>query len=198
MVSMAGQRLVYTVVLKVLILCPIPKVRCGQTIKDLMPQADDDTPRYVQLARNLASAIQAGAWKPNEALPAERELCEQLNVSRVTLRQALDAVAEQTHLAAPGCRHLCYTTHRASAQQPHQLQRDTAPQGYERARSGSNVSAYRTAEEVTRLGLSRMPNSRVDTVAQRDGKSSPMSVRCFPCTCCPSRAPSGLSVPMAR
>ena len=71
------------------------KPAVDRRLKELMPTADDGTPRYVQLARKLASAIQAGVWKPNEVLPAERELCEQLSVSRVTLRQALDAVAEQ-------------------------------------------------------------------------------------------------------
>jgi len=64
-------------------------------LKRLVPQEHDATPLYLQVARKLGSAIQAGDWKPGEALPAERLMCEQLKVSRVTLRMALDAVAEE-------------------------------------------------------------------------------------------------------
>jgi len=53
------------------------------------------TPLYLQLASKLVEAIKGGQWRPGEALPAERQLCEQLQVSRVTLRQAVDALVEQ-------------------------------------------------------------------------------------------------------
>jgi len=59
----------------------------------LEPQAP--TPLYLQLAGKLAAQIHAGDWKAGEALPAERQLCEVLGVSRVTLRQAVDALVEQ-------------------------------------------------------------------------------------------------------
>jgi len=55
----------------------------------------DPTPRYLQLARKIGEAIGAGVWKPGDALPAERQLCEKLDVSRVTLRQAVDTLVEQ-------------------------------------------------------------------------------------------------------
>lgn len=53
------------------------------------------TALYLQLATKLAEDIRHGKWSPGEALPAERVMCEQLKISRVTLRQALDALAEQ-------------------------------------------------------------------------------------------------------
>jgi hypothetical protein len=53
------------------------------------------TALYLQLATKLGEDIRYGKWSPGEALPAERVMCEQLKISRVTLRQALDALAEQ-------------------------------------------------------------------------------------------------------
>jgi GntR family transcriptional regulator len=149
------------------------KFAADRRLKELMPQADDDTPRYVQLARKLASAIQAGAWKPNEALPAERELCEQLNVSRVTLRQALDAVAEQGLISrrqgagtfvTPHIEHLLSSLISFSET----LRR----KGYEPGTKWLEREVRTgTAEEVTRLGLS--PNAQVAVLTRlrsADGK----------------------------
>jgi GntR family transcriptional regulator len=137
------------------------KFAVDRRLKELMPEADDDTPRYVQLARKLASAIQSGAWKPNEVLPAERELCEQLNVSRVTLRQALDAVAEQGLISrrqgdgtyvTPHIEHLLSSLISFS---------DTLRRkGYEPSTKWLEREIRAgTAEDVTRLGLS--PNAQV-------------------------------------
>ena len=53
------------------------------------------TPLYLQLAGKLGESIREGHWKGGEALPAERHLCERLGISRVTLRQAVDALVEQ-------------------------------------------------------------------------------------------------------
>ena len=137
------------------------KFAVDRRLKELMPEADDGTPRYVQLARKLASGIQSGAWKPNEALPAERELCEQLNVSRVTLRQALDAVAEQGLISrrqgdgtyvTPHIEHLLSSLISFS---------DTLRRkGYEPSTKWLEREIRAgTAEDVTRLGLS--PNAQV-------------------------------------
>lgn len=53
------------------------------------------TPLYHQLARQLGTAIESGAWQAGEALPSERTLAEALAVSRITARKALDQLAEQ-------------------------------------------------------------------------------------------------------
>jgi DNA-binding FadR family transcriptional regulator len=46
------------------------------------------------VAERLVTAIAVGTYSPGERLPPERELAERLSVSRVTLRQALQRVAE--------------------------------------------------------------------------------------------------------
>lgn len=54
---------------------------------------------YVQVAQGLAERIQSGDLVRGSALPAERELAAQLQISRVTVRQALALLAQQGLLA---------------------------------------------------------------------------------------------------
>jgi GntR family transcriptional regulator len=56
---------------------------------------DDPTPLYLQVRRGLSQAIQEGRFKPEEALPSERDLAGFLGVSRVTARKALDALSRE-------------------------------------------------------------------------------------------------------
>jgi GntR family transcriptional regulator len=49
-------------------------------------------PLYLQLQRMLRSAIERQVLSPDEALPPERELAEAYDVSRVTVRKALDGL----------------------------------------------------------------------------------------------------------
>ncbi|WP_306714541.1 GntR family transcriptional regulator [Burkholderia dolosa] len=62
---------------------------------ELAPDPLADTPLYLQLARNLASAIHGGAWQAGEALPSERLLSVSVGVSRITARRALALLVEQ-------------------------------------------------------------------------------------------------------
>ena len=50
------------------------------------------SPLYLQLQRLLRSAIERHVLAPDEALPPERDLAEAYNVSRVTVRKALDGL----------------------------------------------------------------------------------------------------------
>lgn len=52
-------------------------------------------PLYQQIKQIIAEKIANGEYKPNEKLPSERELCEQFNVSRITVRQALDEAIKE-------------------------------------------------------------------------------------------------------
>ncbi|WP_366515649.1 GntR family transcriptional regulator [Solimonas marina] len=138
-----------------------------------MPGDGDATPRYLQLARKLADAIQGGSWKPGDALPPERVLCEELKISRVTLRMALDAVEEQgliarrqgagtfvtRHIEHPLTSLTSFTdTLRRKGYEPgtHWLERQLRPA---------------SAEEIMRLGLS--PQAEVSALTRlrsADGK----------------------------
>lgn len=52
-------------------------------------------PLYHQLKEALRRQIEAGAWRPHQAIPPERSLIERYSVSRITVRQALtDLVGE--------------------------------------------------------------------------------------------------------
>ena len=46
-------------------------------------------PRYLQLHRHIRSAIQSGDLAPDDQLPAERDLADAAEVSRVTVRKAI-------------------------------------------------------------------------------------------------------------
>jgi len=61
----------------------------------LTPDARNITPLYLQLARNLATAIHCGVWSAGEALPSERTLSDAIGVSRITARKAIELLVEQ-------------------------------------------------------------------------------------------------------
>lgn len=51
------------------------------------------SPLYQQIYQLLRNKILGGKWHPDEVLPSETELMEQYQVSRATVRQALDELA---------------------------------------------------------------------------------------------------------
>src|SRR5690242_16245172 len=50
---------------------------------------------YVQIEEELTERIHAGILHPGERIPPERELAEQMQVSRMTVRQALGRLADR-------------------------------------------------------------------------------------------------------
>lgn len=64
-------------------------------LAEFKPDAHDDSPLYVQLARKLGRAVRDGRYQVNQALPSERLLSAQLDVSRVTARKAIDQLVAQ-------------------------------------------------------------------------------------------------------
>jgi GntR family transcriptional regulator len=62
------------------------------TLSQVLPPLDETSaqPLYQQLQRALRDAIENRIIGPDDALPPERDLAEMLNVSRITVRKAID------------------------------------------------------------------------------------------------------------
>jgi GntR family transcriptional regulator len=56
---------------------------------------EDNTPLYLQLARNLREHIASGEMYPGSALPSERDLSELTGMSRVTIRKGIEQLIEE-------------------------------------------------------------------------------------------------------
>ncbi|MCG2585163.1 GntR family transcriptional regulator [Massilia sp. TS11] len=56
---------------------------------------NDNSPLYMQVARKLIQDVRDGRYQVDQALPSERSLSEQLEISRVTARKAIDQLVEQ-------------------------------------------------------------------------------------------------------
>jgi GntR family transcriptional regulator len=52
-------------------------------------------PLYHQVVEDLRAKISQGAWPPESQLPNERELCELYHVSQITVRHALQILADE-------------------------------------------------------------------------------------------------------
>jgi len=63
-------------------------------LASLQPDPADHTPVYLQLAKNIRLAVEAGHWNAGEALPSERRLMEALGIARGTARRALQVLEE--------------------------------------------------------------------------------------------------------
>mgnify|MGYP000844101012 CR=1 FL=1 len=67
----------------------------SKQVLDFQADEQSSSPLYLQLAVALAKAINEGRYQANEALPSERVLAEELNLSRVTARKAIERLVEQ-------------------------------------------------------------------------------------------------------
>jgi len=70
-------------------------LRGAVTIRPDYPEA-----LWMQARNLIASEIASGALEAGRRLPPERELCQQLNISRVTLRKALSSLVEDGLLSS--------------------------------------------------------------------------------------------------
>lgn len=59
---------------------------------DLVIDTTSERPAYQQIEQQIARAIESGELGPGERIPAERELAAGLGVSRMTVRQAFEAL----------------------------------------------------------------------------------------------------------
>lgn len=52
-------------------------------------------PLYMQIRQMLKNDVQQGKYKPDEQIPTEAELCEIYNVSRITIRKAIEELVKE-------------------------------------------------------------------------------------------------------
>ena len=119
------------------------------------------TPVYVQFAQGLRERIEKGQLPGGSALPAERELAAHLQVSRVTVRQALALLAEQGLLSRKHGSGTFITPPQAAELPSHSLgllssfSGDVTSRGQRPGAKVLNFEQTRpTAQEAMSLGLS--------------------------------------------
>ena len=119
---------------------------------------DGPEPAYEKVRRLLAAEITAGRIKAGSRLVPERLLCEQLGVSRVTLRRALRSLVEQG-LITPSAGRGWYATPGQLSEPPGALMSFTAlaaAQGVTpQARVLARAVRESTADEADQLDLGR-------------------------------------------
>lgn len=54
-----------------------------------------NTPVYIQIHNQIRKEIEASKWEIGAKIPSERELATQFNVSRMTLRQAVQTLVDE-------------------------------------------------------------------------------------------------------
>jgi GntR family transcriptional regulator len=74
-------------------------------MSDLMPlgegyiiDKESPVPYYHQLKLYILSQIESGNWRAEQKLPSETEFCEQLDISRTVVRQAIKELQNQGYL----------------------------------------------------------------------------------------------------
>ncbi len=61
----------------------------------IRPDPNKDGSLYVQLTRSITQAIHEQILKPGDYLPPQRDMAEKLNISRVTVRKAIEVLEGQ-------------------------------------------------------------------------------------------------------
>lgn len=59
---------------------------------------DDKTPLYFRLFEEIKLKIKNGTFKKGDKIPSERSLCDMYNLSRITVRSAIDELVKQGFL----------------------------------------------------------------------------------------------------
>jgi GntR family transcriptional regulator len=103
---------------------------------------DAATPLYEQIVDRVSALITDGSFRAGTRLPAERDLCERLGVSRVTLRRALrEMVDRELLVASPQRGWFVAGTHQVMSEPPDALQSFTE--------TGRSLGLVATAQVLT-------------------------------------------------
>jgi len=61
---------------------------------------DTPVPLYHQLRQALLQPLEQGHWKEGDPIPTEREICDTYNVSRITVRRAINELVREGYLVS--------------------------------------------------------------------------------------------------
>ena len=143
----------------------------------ILPQGG---PLYLQLKRWIEQAVSRGAIEPGDALPSERDLATKVDVSRVTVRKAVQ------HLVRDGILVQRHGSGTFVAPQPHRFEQSLSQLtsfAEDMARRGMAVRSVwldrglfdPSSEETMALGLS--PSDRVARIARlRISGETPLAI----------------------
>lgn len=71
----------------------------NKSISHIQLDKQTPVPLYYQLKKQLLHLVESGELKEGDMLPAEKDLCEQLSISRPTVRQALNELVDEGYLS---------------------------------------------------------------------------------------------------
>src|SRR5204862_8254338 len=77
---------------------PIPALLAPDTPSAPLADAPAFSPLYQQIKALMTQRLQAGEWRPGEAIPSELELAARFKVSQGTVRKAIDELAAENLL----------------------------------------------------------------------------------------------------
>ena len=152
-------------------------------------------PLYQQLRRALRDAIADSRLSPKEALPPERELAEDLGVSRITVRKALEALVEEgmlnrrqgagTFVAAREEARVEKSFSKLSSFSEDMISRGRRPESVWLSKAAGAV----TPEESLTLGLSPgTPVYRFNRIRYADGEPMALEYSTVPGFCLPAES----------
>jgi GntR family transcriptional regulator len=118
--------------------------RAGPLDKDL------PVPLYHQLQEVLKAEIESGAWQPGEQLPNESKLAERFGVSKITVRQALQGLAELGYIHREHGRGT-FVARRKFDEGPRELTSFSEEMRRHEVTAGSRILAQRTEEADGRV-----------------------------------------------
>ncbi len=73
----------------------LARARCSIILSNIQLNETAKIPLYYQLSDQIYDAIRQGVLKPGDMLPSERDFCEKCNVSRGTVRQAINILVNK-------------------------------------------------------------------------------------------------------
>ena len=150
--------------------------------------AQRPAPLYLQLQHAVREAIDRQALRPDEALPPERDLAQELSISRITIRKAFDGlVAEGLLTRRQGAGTFVAARVEKSFSKLTSFSEDMAARGRKASSSWLNRSEGAvTPEEALTLGLSPgTPVYRFNRIRYADGLPMALEYSTVPAACLP-------------